>query len=421
MLNPLVVSNKSSHNEDGIRSSESSTTLRWFRPLLLTLIFFASSEAIARFGIATYLWGSIYVMFVFFTIRDFDSIIAMLKPNWFILALPLITLLSVFWSSAPEWSLRASLQLIFTSLIGIWIGSTFPPRTIFQTLCLGTGIGILASVVNEFIPFTKGYHEGEYIGAERFFLGIFNQKNAIGKIIDILSLSLIVVGIASRKSIVTITIVLLLWNTLIKAKSASTMLIYLFFLTLPVVWWIVNRIKYRALFALFAWITFLLLLLTAVASSIDFIEQGLNSLGKDSTLTGRTYLWSVGWKTFLQHPLLGVGYQAFWQEGASTTSQMITAVLDDLSGFHSAYVEVLVATGLLGFTAFLYMLVVTLWRCARWFSLVSSVESLGALFFVFSTIVYGFFDVVVFRQHEIYFLLIVIFAVVSYRQLQFEG
>src|SRR5699024_2088986 len=41
----------------------------------------------------------------------------------------------------------------------------------------------------------------------------------------------------------------------------------------------------------------------------------LDAFGKDSTLTGRTFLWRGGIVEGSRHPLLGMGYLAFWTPG----------------------------------------------------------------------------------------------------------
>jgi hypothetical protein len=46
------------------------------------------------------------------------------------------------------------------------------------------------------------------------------------------------------------------------------------------------------------------------------LDQVLNAVGKDTTLTGRTALWSAAGASILAHPTLGVGYQAYWQVGS---------------------------------------------------------------------------------------------------------
>jgi hypothetical protein len=61
---------------------------------------------------------------------------------------------------------------------------------------------------------------------------------------------------------------------------------------------------------------------TAVLAALNFgaADMVLGAFGKDSTLTGRTYLWQQGIDAAANTPLLGVGYAAYWVQGFSEPS-----------------------------------------------------------------------------------------------------
>ena len=387
--------------------------------LLLTTIFMACTGTFERFGVSAIVWLLIYGITAIQIVGHHKQVIQSVHSSWFILLLPLVAFLSTFWSADPGRSFYASIQFMYTTLIGIWIGSTFAPRRIFQTLCLATGIGVLASVINESVQLIPAYDQADYVGAERFLVGIFAQKNVLGFAIDLFALSLIVVGFQTGKLLPMIFFALLLWFPLRAAHAVSATLVFVFTLTLPLIWWTWGKERSKIVFALLGWIAALAMIFTAFAVDIDLVDRSLESLGKDSTLTGRTYLWSIGWQTFLDHPVLGVGYQAFWQPGIFRESQMMRNALGEtINGFHSAYIEVLVATGVVGVVVFVALLAGTLSRCIRWFKRDPSIEGLGSIFLLVSVIILAPIEVVIFRQHEIFYLLTVTFFVASYREIR---
>ena len=385
------------------------------------MIFTTSTQTFTRFGVSDSVWVLIYGITAVQIVRHHKQVIASVHSSWFILLLPLVTLLSTFWSADPGRSLYASIQFIYTTVIGIWIGSTYPPRRIFQALCVATGIGVLASVINDSVQLIAAYDQADYVGAERFFVGIYAQKNVLGEAIDLLALSLIVVGFQTGRLLPMMIFAILLWFPLSAAKSASSLLIFVFMLTLPLVWWVAGKERNRIVFVLLGWIVGLAIVFVTLAADIDFVDRSLESLGKDSTLTGRTYLWSIGWQIFLDHPVLGVGYQAFWQPEIFQESEAIrNALKETINGFHSAYIEVLVATGIIGVVIFVVVLTAALRRCIRWLCVNPSIEALGSIFFLVSAIILTPLDLVMFRPHESFYLLTVIFVVASYRETHFS-
>ncbi len=78
---------------------------------------------------------------------------------------------------------------------------------------------------------------------------------------------------------------------------------------------------------------------STVALALVASDQGASSLlsavGKNSTLTGRTYLWFRAGQLIQVHPLGGVGYQAFWvQENPEAEGLWRSMKIASRSGFH---------------------------------------------------------------------------------------
>ena len=96
---------------------------------------------------------------------------------------------------------------------------------------------------------------------------------------------------------------------------------------------------------------FLIAAALPLCMSLGLQDAGLSLLGKDSTLTGRTYLWSQGLKIGLQHPLLGHGFSAFWVQGRPE-AESLWFQFDVLNRygfhFHETFIQAFVDIGIIG-------------------------------------------------------------------------
>lgn len=410
MLNKVRHSRYAAHNSFALSVAAFS---------FLTLVLLTSTEVFSRFGFSPKIWIIIYAISIIFIAIDRKQIFQIINHSWPVFLLPVFALISTLWSEVPERSLYASLQLLITTLIAVWIAVRFSAVNIFTSLMLATAVGVLASLANNYLHFIDTTPKEIYVGMEITYSGIYNQKNVFGKVIDLLVLSMIVVGIRFHKLSLAVFVCVLLWIPLSWSKSAGSILIYLITMIVPFYWWLSRNSKNQFVLFLFLMVILLSSLLLVLLLDLDLVNDLLLAVGKDSTLTGRTQLWSTGLDVFSQYPIFGVGYQAFWVPGAFEEVQKIHSMFlgQPINGFHNAYIEVLVALGLFGFSIFILLLVSTLFRSLNWYMEKPSAESLGTLFFVISTIVAMMFDVIVFRQHEIFYMLIIIIYIMAGKQL----
>jgi O-antigen ligase len=82
-------------------------------------------------------------------------------------------------------------------------------------------------------------------------------------------------------------------------------------------------------------------------------EMILTLLGHDSTLSGRVQLWEEVGKAILTHPILGYGYEAFWEgfKGVSRNILLETGWLVPMA--HNGYLELMLSMGITGLLLFL--------------------------------------------------------------------
>ena len=135
-------------------------------------------------------------------------------------------------------------------------------------------------------------------------------------------------------------------------------------------------------------------------------EKILAALGKDSSLSGRTDIWSMVWQKVLEHPLLGHGYSAFWLGWNGRDSADIWLALHwPVPHSHNGFLDLLADLGFLGLVLFLAGYVSYFrkaLRCAR-----ASRTSWGLfpLLYLSFMIVFNFSESSILKQESVYWVL----------------
>jgi O-antigen ligase len=94
------------------------------------------------------------------------------------------------------------------------------------------------------------------------------------------------------------------------------------------------------------------------AGAIFFIQGDLSFLPGDfATLNTRTILWYDSLEIAYAHPFLGVGF--------FDTADYLVSIFEWAGNAHNAYLEVILATGLIGFFLLLFFLAYGVWLCAK--------------------------------------------------------
>jgi exopolysaccharide production protein ExoQ len=105
-----------------------------------------------------------------------------------------------------------------------------------------------------------------------------------------------------------------------------------------------------------------------IGAAYDVHEVVLKHFGKNTTLTGRTYLWGEAMKEGMKAPLFGHGYSAFWVEGQPKAEYlwMKFGVKAKIGfHFHNVYFETFVELGMLGVAIIAYLMLANCWRSTR--------------------------------------------------------
>lgn len=272
--------------------------------------------------------------------------------NWadltWIVPFAALACLSVFWSAAPGVTARASVQ--FASHV---VCALIAARTIsVRTLTLGALVGILFVLL---FSLAFGQYNLDPLDGSYSFVGAFPSKNQLGLFASLggyfAFAALVILGERGVWRLLALACGGLSAVLLVKSQSATSILALALVLAIQV--WLRLALLFppgvRKASAIIGVVLAIGILL--VGLNLGGLDLLLAAFGKDSTLTGRTYLWSQGWAAASQAPFFGVGYQAYWVQGFSEAERLWEEFyIGSRSGFHfhNTFIEVAVELGLVG-------------------------------------------------------------------------
>jgi exopolysaccharide production protein ExoQ len=273
--------------------------------------------------------------------------------------------MSVLWSQYPDWTLRASIQFAFSTGVFLVMVHALPAKS-FLTVFLSAILLVDAvSLANPRMAWNTG---------GLAMIGIFGSKNSFG----LMQALLIQVGV---------------WVLLDRGQRGLMRALALIGVVGGSVL-IVAGLSVGAVVALFGALACSLLafnlhhfpprsrvvclcagaLLTAILCSFlivfgdELFQAALQATGKSTTLSDRTPLWDVANKMMQEHPIGGVGFQAFWQHGNPYAEDLWRQFQPGRAGyhFHNLWYQSGVDLGYIGLgLAFLTVTITTI-EVIRW-------------------------------------------------------
>lgn len=279
--------------------------------------------------------------------RRAEELVRTLLPWGF----PLLALASTLWSQAPAESFRNAAEMLLVTGIGILIAGAQDARS----FCSAFMVAMVASVV---LGALTGGTETVRVAGEVALNGGFGSKNYFAMTISLMMQACAAVLLDPRQPrplrIIGALGLLIGPPLLLKARSLGAIVTFCIALGASLLIILAGRMPPRHRPAL------LLGALAAVLGAVGILgllrssgvlEQMLLSAGKDTTLTGRTYLWSrADWLITLK-PALGYGYQAFWvQETVEAEGLWRYSLVPSRAGFnfHNLYYETVIELGYAG-------------------------------------------------------------------------
>jgi len=323
------------------------------------------------------------------------ALIAGLKEGWPLFLLPIFALLSTAWSGYPSATFKSASEYLLTTFAAVAAASCVRPKTLLSALLAAlalvvalsagvniaraTNVGLFGSKNNFGLAVAMTLPVAWAVAADRRQPGVFRLLGAAAVIgappllLQSDSTGALICSLATATAVCGA----LALSRLTPVARMGTLALLACAIAMPVVAWLAG----------------------------GDLDQVLNAVGKDTTLTGRTALWSAAEASIAAHPTLGVGYQAYWQIGSWGAEQLwqISYVANKTGyHFHDTYLEVAVDLGLVGLAIFLATLAAMLVRVARAlvFSRIAP-ESMFAIYVVVLMLLRSPIEVDLFWQFQI--------------------
>ncbi len=152
-------------------------------------------------------------------------------------------------------------------------------------------------------------------------------------------------------------------------------------------------------------IVFLIFLSVAISTKvvIDNFVFITDYIGKDSTLTGRTFIWEYALITSDDFRALGSGYRAFWIDKLTYDFYYYNPYWGEelMNNGHSGYVDVLVELGIIGFLLYILFILSYMSKMIVKSKSVSSSEQALGLSLLFFYIIYSVTEQITLEQSEL--------------------
>jgi exopolysaccharide production protein ExoQ len=298
------------------------------------------------------------------------------RQNLPIVFFAVLALGSTAWSIHSEITFRRAVGQVLTLALAALLPLRFGVNGFMKALSASFAVSAIGSLLYTVVLPQYGIMHVD--DREGDWQGVFATKELLGSVMAVSILTELYVLFSSRdKRWWRAGLLLPLYLTLLVLSRSTTALlvagIYLFGAATYLLW---KRYQWRGVASMALNTAVVALVFVA---SVPESKAAFNALGKDSTLTGRVYLWQEVDKLIAQKPALGWGYRAMWQP-----NDRITEAVDSVAGFeaasaHNTYREVTLDMGFIGLLALVGVVLTTLRRgvqCCRngfpllgWFTL----------------------------------------------------
>lgn len=318
----------------------------------LSLFVFAYSTRFGPISILLY-----YGLWLPLVLVDYRRVLGPYTRYGWILAFAAVCFLSSFWSAAPATSLRASIQYLTHIVCALVAVRVLAPQTLSRGAMMGCALVLVYSLL-------VGSYHYDPIDGRYSFVGAFSSKNQLGLYASLGVLFAFTTFFVFRARglwlVLSACAGIISAYSLMASQSATSVITTAVIILLAVGMQVMVRVPPRQRRHLLV-----ACVLVAIAGATSALQSGamdavLGAFGKDTTLTGRTYLWQQGIESAAASPGFGVGYQGYWVPGFPEAERL----WDDFfiasrSGFHfhNTYIETMVETGVVGtlFLAFVLL------------------------------------------------------------------
>jgi exopolysaccharide production protein ExoQ len=305
--------------------------------------------------------------------------------------------LSVLWSQFPDWTLRASIQYIFSTGAFLVMAHALPAKSFLTVFLSALLVADAASLANPAMVWnTQGLA----------MIGIFGSKNSFGLAqAFLIQFSVWVLLDRSQprlfRGLAAIGVVG--GAFLIKAAIAVGAIVALLgALACAFLAFNLGRFPPRSRIIILCGGGLVIAILCGflIVFGDELFQAALQFTGKSSSLSDRTPLWDVAKKMIESYPVGGVGFEAFWQQGNPYAEDLWRRFNPARAGynFHNLWYQSAVDLGYIGLSLAILTVAITAIEVMRWVLRSPSPTSCFFFGFVVFILLQSPFEVELFAQ-----------------------
>ena len=267
-------------------------------------------------------------------------------------AFALVSVVSTLWSLTPLYSAAGSIgflaSLLFCCAVAAELSEAAVYRAVTASFVIYVALNILAAVALPDIAWLAAYGESDSPRLQ----GVSSHPNILAKEMATFICLFLPLALACGERRSAFLLVALAFCVILATQSRTSLGAILISLALPVL------LRPRVARPL-TWLFIALIGLAFLAIAVGFVpdlQSILNGASRSSdaseilTLTGRTELWGHVWDKILEAPLFGHGFDS----AEAVLSREWWGAPDASVGAHNAWLQSLLAVGVVGTVPFVY-------------------------------------------------------------------
>jgi hypothetical protein len=304
------------------------------------------------------------------------------RENRWLILLYVFTLMSVGWSDYPGVTIKRCIKSIGDIVMALILLSEDDHLEAIEHVVRR----IVIVLVPLSVLFVKFYPDlGIFYTPYglRAWTGVTTGKNELGVLCAFFGIFLIwrILKIRPKINPYDAVLLMLIIYLLNGAKSATSIVIFIVGVLSLAVMIILKNNPSRISSVI---TTFLVLIISLQVVLMAFLNTSISDLffsaaGRDSTLTGRTDIWSALIAIGMQSPILGAGYGSFWLTNMVRLREQLQ-LYNTIIQAHNGYLEIFLNLGIIGLCLLIIVLLQTYKRLRN--SLGTAVP-MGNLFFTY--------------------------------------
>jgi len=341
-------------------------------------------------------WSLIYIVVLVRAVPRRREIIQAVKSNKALVFLVLLAILSAFWSEDAGLSLRRGFAVLATTLFGIDFAVRYTLREQIRLFGIALGFAVGISVLVEL--FFHGLVPTVDTAYPDAWNGAFVQKNDFARLIVLAGILLLM---RTKKFLVGVAIVGASAGLIALCHSKTALVVFVAMLFLLRIFTL-RRWGKRALIAGIAGV----LILSAALSVVVDLDSMAGLLGRDATLTGRTNIWAMAIESIEAKPLLGYGYNAFWN--VAPEADRISNILHwKVPHAHNGFIDLTLQLGFVGLALFMMCYFVAVRRALTLVHDDSEEESIWPLAYLAFIVLYQVTESTIFVGNSVFWMIYV--------------